>query len=34
VDQTIAALDEILNRLTKTAALAGTTPAGEHSHGK
>jgi acetylornithine/N-succinyldiaminopimelate aminotransferase len=34
VDQTIAALDEILNRLTKTAALAGTTPAGEHSHGQ
>ena len=34
VDQTIAALDDILNRLTNSAALAGAASAGEHSHGQ
>jgi len=34
VDTAVAALDEILTRLTSTtAALAGPAPAGEHSHG-
>jgi acetylornithine aminotransferase/acetylornithine/N-succinyldiaminopimelate aminotransferase len=34
VDTAIAALDEILTSLTSTsAALAGSVPAGEHSHG-
>jgi acetylornithine/N-succinyldiaminopimelate aminotransferase len=35
VDRAIAALDEILARLTlKNAALAGTAPEGEDSHGQ
>jgi acetylornithine/N-succinyldiaminopimelate aminotransferase len=34
VDTAIAALDEIFNRFTTSAALAGAAPAGEHSHGQ
>jgi acetylornithine/N-succinyldiaminopimelate aminotransferase len=34
VDVAVAALDEIFNRLTTSAALAGGAPAGEHSHGQ
>ncbi len=34
VDIAVAALDEVLTNLTSTtAALAGPSPAGEHSHG-
>jgi acetylornithine/N-succinyldiaminopimelate aminotransferase len=34
VDTAIAALDQILTSLTSnSAAMAGQTPAGEHSHG-
>jgi acetylornithine aminotransferase/acetylornithine/N-succinyldiaminopimelate aminotransferase len=34
VDRTIAALDQILARLTHSAAMAGAAPAGDHSHGQ
>jgi acetylornithine aminotransferase/acetylornithine/N-succinyldiaminopimelate aminotransferase len=34
VDQTIAALDQILTRLTQSAAFAGAAPSGDRTHGQ